>query len=318
MARTNVALMFNVLGQTLNHRVMQGRPTAATFQVFRNYAVDEGTAEFSGNATIDSVNTAVNASSGAAQADPQKISLASVAGIITGRKYLLSENSLQEWVEPMEIGATYIRVRFPLTNNYTTAALFQSTTISAAVDATFIQTLGKVSDLTDMAPDYRVRWAVTIAAVSYVFYSFFDVTRIEQQHHVDIDDLNARAPGLYDSLPVEYRPQDGRPLIDSAWRAVRAQFAAIGLDIGALRDNEVLDELVILRSLQMLGEGGWSPPNTSWQAWAAIQAGNYERFFEAHFAVTVKHQTEIQQQLRLAATFADIERNVRPPPFWRK
>jgi hypothetical protein len=147
MARLNVALMFNVLGQTLNHRVIQGRPTAATFQVFRNYAVDEGTAEFSGSATIDSVNTTVNVASGAAQTDPQKISLASTAGIVTGRKYLLSEVSLQEWLEPMEVQPTYIRVRFPLANNYTTAALFQSTVISAAVDATFIQTLGKVSDL---------------------------------------------------------------------------------------------------------------------------------------------------------------------------
>jgi hypothetical protein len=80
----------------------------------------------------------------------------------------------------------------------------------------------------------------------------------------------------------------------------------------------VLDELVILRSLQLLGEGGWSPPNTDWQTWASIQAKNFERFFEMHFAATVKHQTEVQQQLRLAATFADVERDVRPPAFWRK
>lgn len=308
--RSIAAITWNVTGQQLTLRAPNGRPTAATFQVFRNYTSDDGTPEFSGAATIDAPNTTVSASSGPAQADPQKLSLASTAGIVTGRKYLLSENALQEWVEPIEVRASYIRVRHPLKNNYTTAATLVSTWITAAVDAAFVADLSKLSDLTDMQADYRVRWSITVGGQTVVAHSFFDVVRAEARHSVDVDDVNARAPGLVDSLPTEYRSEDGRALVDAAWRALRAHFAALAIDVNSLRDDEVIDELVILRALRVLAEGGWHPKGIEWGAYLELVTSNYDRFFEQHFAVTVKHRQQEE------SVFADSR--TRPAPFWSK
>jgi len=312
--RTAAALLYNVTGQTLLLRVPQGRPSSATFGVYRNYAGDDDTTEFSGSATVDTVNTTVNAASGASQADPQKVSLASTTGVVLGRKYLLSENSVQEWVEPVEIRASYIRVRHPLLNDYSTAAAFVSTWLSAAVDSTFIQTLGKVSDLSDLAPDYRVRWTIVVSGVTYIAHSYFDVVRAEVRHDVDIDDINARAPGLRDSLPVEYQVEDGRPLIDAAFRAVRAHFRAINIDVLALRDNEALDELVILRALRVLAEGGWHPKDMDPVNYVTLTTGNYDRFFEQHYAVTLKHQVQYQ----IGAANSSAARDLSPVRYFRK
>src|SRR5689334_5792748 len=136
--RTIAALTLNVLGQQLALQVPNGRPSAATFDVFRNYTSDDATPEFTGAAVVDAPNTTVSASSGPTEIDPQKLSLASTTGIVTGRKYLVSENAVQEWVEPVEIRAGYIRTRHPLKNSFTTAATFVSTWITGAVDAAFI------------------------------------------------------------------------------------------------------------------------------------------------------------------------------------
>lgn len=309
--RSIAALTLNAVGQQLALLVPNGRPSAATFSVFRNYSDDDGTPEFSGSAAIDAPTTTVSASSGPSEVDPQKLSLASIAGIVTGRKYLVSENAVQEWVEPIEVRAGYVRVRHPLKNAFTTAATFVSTWITATVDPTFIADRSKLSNLTDMQADYRVRWSITIGGETKIAYSFFDVVRVAALHSVTIDDINARAPGLVDSLPTEYRSEDGRPLIDAAWRALRAHFTAIGIDVHSLRDDEVTDELVILRALRVLAEGGWHPPSIEWQAYVELVTGNYDRFFEQHFAVTVKHR----QQLELAATNA---REVTVSRFWRK
>lgn len=307
--RSITAITWNVLGQLLALR-SPGRPSAATFDVFRNYTSDDGEPEFSGNATIDAPNTTVSASSGPSQADPQKLTLTTTAGIVVGRKYLVSENAILEWVEPIEVRATYIRVRHPLKNAFTTAATFVSTWVTAAVDATFVADLSKLSDLTDLQADYRVRWSITIGGATTIAHSFFDVVRAETRHSVDIDDINARAPGLVDSLPTEYRSEDGRPLIDAAWRALRAHFAAISIDPHSLRDDEVIDELVILRALRVLAEGGWKPKLIEHAAYLELVTSNYDRFFEQHFAVTLKHR---QQEESLAFTNA-VARN----PFWSK
>ena len=243
---------------------MLGRPTSATFSVFEDYANDDATAEFTGTGTVDSVNTTVDVTSGIGTTDAHKINLAATTSIVTGRKYLISDNSKQEWVEPIEIvSADYIRVRHPLRNSYSTAATFVGTTITAAIDATWVADEANISDHLDPNPDYRVRWAVVYSSATYVSYSYFDLVRATVSHQVDIEDLNARAPGLHDRLPLEYQADQGRGLIDSAWRATQAKLASLRIDTDAVRDDQFLDELVILRALYMLAMGGWSPRGMS-------------------------------------------------------
>jgi len=281
MPRTTADVIFGVTGQTLAHRVMSGRPTSATFEVFEDYENDDATAAFSGSATVDSVSTTVDASSGVSSTDPHKVNLTATTSIVTGRKYLLSENSKQEWVEPIEIvSADYIRTRHPLRNNYTTAATFVGTTITAAVDATWVAAEANLSDHLDPNPDYRCRWEIVTAGVTTVEYSYFDLVRSTVTHGVDIEDLNARAPGLHDSLPTEYQSEQGRPLIDSAWRSVQAKCASLKIDTDALRDDQFIDELVILRCLYMLGMSSGE--------YIQETRTDYERFIEQHLQVQLR------------------------------
>ena len=289
MARSTTDITYNVTGQTVEYRVPQGRPTSATFSVFNDFAGDDDTAEFSGTATVLSVNTTVDASSGRSQTDPQKLSLTATTSISTERKYLLSEGSKQEWVQPIEIvSGDYIRCRYPLKNDYTTAATFVDTTITAAIDATWVAAEENISDHLDPNPSYRVRWAIVVSGVTYIAYTYFDLVRAPVRHQVDIDDINARAPGLMQSMPTEYETEQGRPLLEAAWRSVSAQLAAHQIDTDAFRNDEILDELVTLRALYLLAMAGWRPLSVDHGLYLERTRTDYETFFQHHISVTQK------------------------------
>lgn len=312
MSRSTTDIVYAVTGQTVAHRVFEGRPTSATFSVFNDTAGDDDTAEFTGTATVTDPSTTVDAASGPAQSDPTKINLTATTGIALGRKYLISESSKQEWVEPVEIiSADYIRARHPLKNDYTTSATFVSTTITAAIDSTWVADEANISEHTDPNPSYRIRWAIVVSGVTYVQYSFFDLVRAKIDHGVDIADINDRAPGLFDSLPTEYAVQQGRPLVDSAYRAVKATLAAHKLDVDAFRNDEVLDEMVILKSLHVLASGGWKPLGYDSNAQYVLDTRtNFETFFQQHVSVT--------QKSRLATGTSGGADVVRALPFWSK
>lgn len=291
MTRSTSDVVYGVTSQTIAHRVMQGRPTSATFKVFNDTAGDDDTAEFSGTATVESVSTTVSSASGPAQSDPQKVLLTSTTGILTSRKYLLAESSKTEWVTPIEVTATYIRVRHPLRNDHTTAATFVGATITGAVSDSWAADQGNLSDHIDSNPSYRVRWEIVLGGATLVQYSFFDLVRAPITYGIDLDDLNDRAPGLIDSCPSEYRIEQGRPLIEAAWKSAQARLAAMKFDTDSLRDDLITDELVTLRALNILAEGGWRPPGwDSLAEYVVLTRSNYDRFVEQHFQVSQPHR----------------------------
>lgn len=279
-------ITYGITGQLLAHRVMQGQPSSATFKVFRDYAGDDQAVEFEGTATIDSVDTTVAAAAGLGQADPHRVALASTSGIVTTRKYLLEEDGVQVWVQPIEVFAAYIRVRHPLRRAFTTAATLKGTTITATVDATWVADEGHLSDHLDPNPDYRVRWEYVVAGTTAVSYSYFDLVRAPVVHGVDIEDIEAAAPGLHDTLPTDYRIDQGRSLIERAWRSLQAELAAMKVDTDAIRDEQLLGELVIARALVVLALGGWRP-----QPWPSVTEylvevrWEYHRLLEKNFQV---------------------------------
>jgi hypothetical protein len=294
VSRTTTNLVYGVTGQTFSYRVPQGRPTSATFSVFSFDAGDDDTPEFTGTATVDSVSTSVTSASGASQSDPQRINL-STTSIVAGTKYLLSEASVQEWVTPVEIQTGYVRCRYPLKNDYTTAGTFVGTTISGTVDSAWIANLSNISDPSDPDPGYRVRWSIVVSGVTYVAYSHLDVVRAPVGHQVDVDDISARAPGWSDSIPTDYIEEQGRPVIDAAWLSVQAKLASLGIDTDAMRNDQILDELVILRALNIIAIGGWRPGGYASQAeYVAVTQGEYDRFLEQHFEAAPRHRLGIE------------------------
>jgi hypothetical protein len=305
-------VFFNVTGQTVAILVKDGRPTSATFKVQRNYALDDDVAEFSGAATVDTVTTTTTAAAGQGEADPRRIDLTSTTGIQVGRRYRLSGLGLVEWVDVVEIGVGYVRVRHPLENDYAAASTFVSTYLTAAVDGTFIADPNKLSDTADTAPDYRVIWSIAVNSTTVRAYSFFDVVRAPISYGVELSDITDRAPGLHDALPIEQRAEQGRQLLDATWRALRADLVKIGVDVNTLRDNEAVDELMIRLALRLVAEGGWHPTQATWAEYVAMTTANYDRFFESHFAVAIKHLQQYQAAGLLQST-APTDR-----AFWRK
>jgi hypothetical protein len=158
-----------------------------------------------------------------------------------------------------------------------------------------------------------VKWSVLVNGATIIVYSFFDVVRTAISHHVTIADVNSRAFGLVDSLPIEYRQEAGAPLIDAAWASVRAHLMALNIQPETWRNDEVMDELVVLRCLRNLAEGGWHPLSTDLEEWRLMVTDNYDRFFEQH-VVTLKHPTQAQLE---TAPIVPWQR-VPPVSIWSK
>lgn len=289
MRRTE-QIIYDVAGQSLLHRFIQGRPTAVTFTVREDGEDDDAVATFSGSASIDTADTTVDAASGPSQANPHKLSVAATTGFVAGRKYRLSENAQVEWVEPVEIVAgDYMIVRHPLRNGYGVGAALESTYASVAIDATFIADEDNINDHRDPNAGWRVRLEATIGGATFVEYSFFDVVRALVESQITIADIEAHgAPNLVNTLPDYYRRDQGRRLIESADRIVRARLHAIELNDAALRDMEALDEFTILVAKRLLAEGGWAPSNWTPQEYYEIALATEERWFEQHFAIEPK------------------------------
>ena len=274
-----------VSGQLAVMRFMQGRPTAVTFQVFRDTTDDNGPPEFSGTATIDTVNTTTSAASGAASVDRRAVTLASSAGVVEGRKYLLGG---REWIEPVRLGAP-ILTRHPITGVYATSSAFVSTYASALIDATWSALTNNLSDLGNPWPDYRIRWSATINGATIVDYSYFDVVRVKADYGIDIDTVNLRIPGLRDSMPAAYSDDNGAMLLRSSWFSLQASLNAIGITADSVRDAQFLDEAMILKTMTVLAQGGWSPLGVEWQAFYDATREAFNVFISQHLQSTQRH-----------------------------
>lgn len=313
MPRRTTALTYNVLGQVIELFVRGARPTSATFQVFRQYDTDDAAPLFNGAAVLDTPNTTTSAAAGQAQSDPRRIPVTSTAALVGGKRYRLAQNELVEWADVLEVGAGYVRARNPLQNDYALGATFQSTYLTAAVNDAFIQNVNNLSDYVDTAPDYRVRWAILTGAVTVVAYSFFDVVRAVVRHSIEIADIDDAVPGVVATLPVQHRADSGARLIDRAWSSVRADFFRYGISTDIIREDEVIDELVLLRSLRSLAEGGWAPPGMDKTLYLQNATDNYNRFLEQHVAVVMRHATQQRE-----AVARGVPAETRTMPAWSK
>lgn len=309
--KTTATIVYGVAGQELRARCLSGVPTSATFDVFDDDASEDSTPEFSGSATVDSTATTTTALCGYGVADAAAVPCVSVAGFVIGNKYLLRGSGTPgEFFEVVAIEGSTLRARFPISQTHTSGAQVVSTNVSAAVPSLFYDDSNKLGDVNNNAwPDYRVRWTFAFGGDSVVEWGYFDFVRAEVLHGVSIDDVNALAPGLRDSLPTEYRNDAGASLIEAAWHAVQADLAIVGIEANALRDAQITDELVKLRTLVVLAEGGWRPSGVDWQVYAELTRTNYSRFIERHFSIASKHK------LGDASGAASAQRSM---PVWRR
>ena len=289
--RSTSDIVFNVTGQTVLHRCQHGRPTVATYKVLEESASDDGTVEFEGTATIENVNTTLAAAAGIGEEDRTLVSLTAGGGtnITTGRRYLLEEGGLKEWILPVSKDGDDLVLSSPLLNAYTSAATVKGTHVSFTVDATWVADENNLkSNPSDPAPAYRVLWLLTVAGVQIVDYTFFDLVRGAVGHGVTLHDVEARFWSLLNDVPIDHRADQGARLLDAAWEDVKSDLAASHLNDAALRDAQLVDQLLIRRIRLMFAENGRRPSDFTPETFLDFARGEYQRFLEKHFLVASK------------------------------
>lgn len=244
-------ILFNVTGQTLVFDAPEGRPSSVTsVAIFENETGDDGTAESA--AGSGSVETNPNTTfDGTAAVGTRTLPVAATTGIAIGRRYLATNSTGEkEWIEVAQISSgVSVTSRLPVENAYATADTFQSARMTATVDSTWIADTNNISGDIDPNPRYRVVWTYVVSSVTYRRYSYFDVVRVAGQHQVTALDVDTAYPGWFENLPTYYREDQGRSLIDEAYRQVKLDFYAQEKADQMARNGEVVNDLVLHRAL---------------------------------------------------------------------
>ena len=243
-------LTFGVTSQSLTIDCEDGPITSVTdVQVFESTADDTGQEETAttGSASVDSVSTTLAA---AAAAGDVALTVASGTGVTVGRRYQMANVSGQsELVEIIAKNGTAVTIRNPLINDYPiTTSTFKACRASIGLDSTWIADVGNLSNPMDPNPRYRVRWTLVVSGETRIYDRAADLLRYAARHPVTPLDVDGRHPGWLDRLPTDYRKDQGRSLIDEAFREVRDDLWQRGKGDAAWRNQEVLASLVIARS----------------------------------------------------------------------
>ncbi len=254
MAHQTIDILYGVTGQSLYFDCPEGRPSSVTSStVYANTTGDNGTTEsaLTGSAAVEtSPDTTFDAASGDGQADPRKCNLTATTGTAIGRVYLATNATLErEFVEVRAISsADHIIAREPLQNSYAATDTFVSTRITHSVDSTWVADSSNISGDIDPNAKYRWRLVYVVSSVTYVHDLYFDLLRYAGRHDVTPMDVDRKFPGWLDRLPTYYREDQGRALIDEAYKEIKYDLYNELKADQAIRNREVLNELVILRA----------------------------------------------------------------------
>lgn len=285
--RTVQDILFDVTGQTVTFDAPEGRPSSVTsVEVFPWDGGDDGSTESAvGAGSVESnPSTTLDGSAGADQSDPNLIPLTATTGCEVGRLYLLtSGTSEREWVEVAEVDSgVSVTAKHPLHGTYSSGAAFVTTRMSATVDSTWVADSANLSTDAGPNPAYRVRWVYVVGGVTYVADSYFNLVRYAGKHGVRPHDVETILPGWLDRLPTDHIADQGRRLIDEAYRSVKLDLHAVWTDDAMVANSELVDELTRWKAVELsefarsLANGGVSA--TSYDAAAKAYQTKLDQF----------------------------------------
>lgn len=251
MASQTQDVLYAVTGQSLAFDAPEGRPSSVTSStVYENSTGETGTAESAttGSAAVEtSPNTTFDQASAAGT---RTCYLTATTGVTVGRVYLATNaTGEKEWIEVTAVTTNdSATAREPLANDFTTADTFVGTRIAHAIDSTWVAASENISGDFDPNPKYRWRLVYVVASVTYVHDVYFDLVRYAARHDVTPQDVDRKFPGWLDRIPTYYREEQGRSLIDEAFREIKFDlYQELKPDQG-VRNREIVNELVKLRA----------------------------------------------------------------------
>lgn len=246
-------ILHGITGQTLVFDALEGRPSSVTsVTVYYADSGDDGPTQLAttGSGAVDTnPATTTSGASGGDQVDPTAITLTSGTGVLRDRAYrLTSPTGAWEWVELVKVNGTAVVSRVPLINAYASGSTFESTRMSITIDPTWVADRGNLASEEDVSARFRVAWVYVVNGTTYRRLSHFDLVRYTATHSVTPIDVDIRFPGWIDRLPTDYRSEQGRRLIDQAWRDVRDDLRGDRKLGRWLRDSDVISVLVAARA----------------------------------------------------------------------
>lgn len=250
-------IVFGVTGQVVYFDAPEGRPSSVTS--VKVYSWDVGDVSdwrvATGVGSVESEpDVLVASASGAGQADPRVINVDETIGVEVGRNYLLTgATGAHEWIECESFTETTITAKHPLHNAYADEDQLQTTRIQATIDATWVADVNNLTDGAGANPAYRIRWVYVVDGVTHVADSYFNLVRYAGAHGVRPQDVEVAYPGWLDRLPTDHYRDQGRRLIDEAYRGVKIDLMSVEIDDAAVANAEVLDELTRWKAVE-LGE----------------------------------------------------------------
>lgn len=284
-------IYFGVTGQSLVFDAPEGRPSSVTsVSIFPWDSGDDADSEWVATGAVETgPSTTIDAASGYGLADARLLYVAATTSAAVGRTYLVtSADGAKEWFDVAEIDSgNYLLARHPLHNAYTTADTVQSTRITATVDSTWVADDGNLRDDAGPNPHFRARWVYVVAGVTHVADSYFNVVRYAGTHGVLPQDVDSFGTNWMDSLPSDHRANQGRTLIDNAYKAVKLALHAIWTDDAMVANTDIIDELTRYKTAE-LGEFAkvlaGSGDTTAYQ----VARDEYQRNFDALIRITSK------------------------------
>jgi len=279
--RTTLDIIYGVTGQTVYHDCAEGRPSSVTSAtVYAWDATDDSDGEDAiGAASVETgPSTTIDAASGFGQADPRVLYVAATTSAAIDRRYLVTAaDGQREWFDVEEIDSgNSITAKHPLFNAYASADTVQSTRIQATIDSTWVADTANVCG-DDANPGYRIRWVYVVNGVTYVADSYFNLVRYVGKHGVRPQDVELTFPGWLDRLPTDHREDQGRKLIDEAYRQVKIDLAAVEIDDASVANAEIVDELTRWKTLAVAEMARFMMNGQSEAAYAAAKQAYQER-----------------------------------------
>ena len=250
-------ITLGLTSQSLVFDCPDGRPSAVTsVTVYEADADDTATAEAAttGSAAVDTnPNTTLSVAAGVGD---QSITVTSATGFVVDRRYFLAAAAgHREEIEVASITGSVLTLRHPLINAYlVTTSTVATGRCTISVDNTWAADVANLSPALTPNARYRVRWLVTVGGVAQVYDRYFDVVRYPARHNVSPLDVERRHPGWLDGLPIDFREDQGRALIDRAWQALKEDLRQDGKADQAMRNSEMVAELVITRTMLLRNE----------------------------------------------------------------
>jgi hypothetical protein len=275
-------IVYNQTGQVLElypPEWVRGVPSGTTtYSVWAGTAGLDTDAEFSGNATSDSVATTVDAASGVSQSNRRRINLTATTNIVKDYLYVVTTtNGESELVKVVGINsANYVDVECDLAYDYANTNTFKGLRQYFTIDATFVATQSKINDLSN---PYKIRWKYTIGTTVYYYWTFFDLVRMPVTHSVNIYDVMAIWPDIWQEEPESVYGSKWYQQINMAWDQVAFDLRNYGVETSQIRDAD-RNMLTIARFARNVAEMGITQGGLDPSENLRVRSENYSNMLE--------------------------------------